>query len=97
MIAPYAAINPNFRGTSGALARFCPGDGRAALHSRQTINISGKIASRFSGYPSAMSTSFFSEMLNSITERGRALLDRVTTAAMRRHARTASRNCANSC
>src|SRR6185369_5586308 len=76
MIAPYAAINPNFRGTSGVLARFCPGDGSAALHSRQTINISGKIASRSSGYPSAMSTSFFSEMLNSITERGRALLDR---------------------
>jgi malonyl-CoA decarboxylase len=46
------------------------------LNSRQAFNISAKIATRESGYFSAMNTSFFGEMLNSITERGRALLDR---------------------
>src|SRR3954470_17282480 len=53
-----------------------PRMGGSVLHSRQSINISGKMASRSSGYPAAMNTSFFGEMLNSITERGRALLDR---------------------
>jgi malonyl-CoA decarboxylase len=46
------------------------------LHSRQSFNISGKIVGRDSGYSPRMNTSFFGEMLNSITERGRALLDR---------------------
>src|ERR1051326_1237715 len=38
--------------------------------------MSKKTASRSSGYLSHMNSSFFGEMLNSITERGRALLDR---------------------
>ena len=46
------------------------------LYGRITINISNRIASLSPGYPVAMNTSFFGEMLNSITERGRALLDR---------------------
>ena len=64
------------RGTSGVLARFCPEDGWAPLNSRHTFNISGKIGTREVGFPAPMNTSFFGEMLNSITERGRALLDR---------------------
>src|SRR6201994_4554662 len=40
------------------------------------MNISGRVTDRPSGYSAAMNTSFFGEMLNSITERGRALLDR---------------------
>src|SRR5689334_16485609 len=50
--------------------------GGIVLHSRQPIIISAKIARLSSGYAAAMNTSFFGEMLNSITERGRALIDR---------------------
>jgi malonyl-CoA decarboxylase len=46
------------------------------LNSRLPFIISGNIHRRDSGYFPAMNTSFFGEMLNSITERGRALLDR---------------------
>src|SRR5690348_11529295 len=54
--------------------------GQRHLNSRVSFNIFSMIETRISqGMPRnhhQMNTSFFGEMLNSITERGRALLDR---------------------
>ena len=44
-----------------------------------------------------MNTSFFGELLQTIAERGRALLDRATGAAMRRRAPKAWSSCASIC
>jgi malonyl-CoA decarboxylase len=59
--------------------------------------ISGKVASRDSGYSSGMNTSFFGEMLNSISERGRALIDRARDRDRRDTAAARSESLADLC
>jgi malonyl-CoA decarboxylase len=67
------------------------------LTSRPSFIISGNIGRRDSGYLSAMNTSFFGEMLNSITERGRALLDRARDRDRRDIAEARSESLAELC
>src|SRR5262249_8461309 len=73
---PWAANIATFREPLGRWGSFVQTLGSHLLTSRHPFTIPSKIAPRQPWYPPAMNASFFGEMLNSITDRGRALLDR---------------------